>query len=179
MSKHLPPKIGPNFDLERFVRVQDQPLHQETQYQRAVRELRGGRKTSHWMWFIFPQVFGLGSQPNSRLYGIKSVVEAEAYLAHPVLGPRLRASTEVVLESGEKDLSRLFGGDLDAMKFKSSMSLFAWVSRGTDDEFYLRVVVKLWGGSWDEKTLRIIKRWGDEGRVVDRGAAETSGSNGR
>lgn len=152
-------------DLERFVRIQDQPLRQqETQYERAIRELRQGRKVNHWIWFIFPQVFGLGSHPNSRLYGIKSVDEARAYLAHPVLGPRLRAATEAVLESGEKDLNRLFGAEIDAVKFRSSMSLFAWVSLRTDNEFYLQVMMKLWGGSWDEKTLRIIKKWEDEGR---------------
>ncbi|ROW10424.1 hypothetical protein VMCG_01605 [Cytospora schulzeri] len=167
IPRYLPPKIGPDMDLERFVRIQDQHvLQRETQYERANRELREGRKVNHWIWFIFPQVFGLGNQPNSRLYGIKSVNEARAYLDHPVLGPRLRASTEIVLGSGEKNLRRLFGADIDAIKFKSSMSLFAWVSLGTENEFYLGVLQMLWGGSWDEQTLRIIKKWEDEGRDV-------------
>ncbi|KUI57662.1 hypothetical protein VP1G_04945 [Cytospora mali] len=156
----LPPKIGPDMDIERFVRVQDQPLQQETEYERAIRELQGGKKLNHWIWFIFPQVFGLGRQLNSRLYGIKSVDEAKAYLAHPVLGPRLRAATEAVLDSGEKDLVRLFGEELDAIKFKSSITLFAWISVGTGDDFYLRVLMMLWGGCWDEKTLRILKKMG-------------------
>lgn len=166
-KKPLPPRIGPDMDIERFVRIQDQSLQQETEYERAIRELRGGKKVSCWIWFIFPQVFGLGKQPNSRLYGIKSVDEAKAYLAHPILSPRLRAATEIVLENDEKDLNRLLGGELDAMKFRSSMTLFAWVSLGTENEFFLRAMKKLWGGSWDEKTLRILKKWEDENRDGD------------
>ncbi|KAK7740715.1 hypothetical protein SLS53_005183 [Cytospora paraplurivora] len=168
----LPPRIGPDMDLERFVRIQDQPVQQGTEYERAIRELQGGRKLNQWLWYIFPRVFGLGKHPNSRLYSIKSVEEARAYLAHPVLGPRLRAATEAVLRSGERDINRLFGGMSDANKFKSSMTLFAWVSLGSEDDFLIGVIEQLWDGSLDEKTLRILEEWEDRRRDVDGGAAK-------
>ncbi|ROW13908.1 hypothetical protein VPNG_03593 [Cytospora leucostoma] len=168
----IPPRIGPDMDLERFVRIQDQPVQRETEYERAIREIRGGRILNQWLWYIFPRVFGLGRHPNSRLYGIKSVEEARAYLAHPVLGPRLRDAIEAVLESRERDIDRLFGGKSDANKFKSSMTLFAWVSLGSEDDFLIGVIEELWDGSLDEKTLRILEDLEDRRRDAEGGAAE-------
>jgi uncharacterized protein (DUF1810 family) len=86
-------------------------------------ELRVGRKTSHWMWFVFPQVAGLGSSQMSRTYAIDSLAEARAYLEHPVLGPRLRECASVVAESSAPTAERLLGG-IDALKLRSSMTLF-------------------------------------------------------
>jgi uncharacterized protein (DUF1810 family) len=105
------------FDLERFVEAQA-PV-----YETVLRELRAGRKTTHWTWFIFPQAKGLGRSAMSERYGIGSLDEARAYLAHPVLGPRLRECTELVLAHEGVPLEEILGA-LDAMKFRSSMELF-------------------------------------------------------
>jgi uncharacterized protein (DUF1810 family) len=107
------------FDLQRFVDAQA-PV-----YERVLTELRAGRKTCHWMWFIFPQAAGLGRSAMSERYAIRSDAEARAYLAHPVLGARLRECTALVEAALTKGatLERIFGG-VDAMKFRSSMELF-------------------------------------------------------
>ena len=105
------------FDLRRFVAAQD-PV-----YETVLRELRAGRKTTHWIWFIFPQAKGLGRSPTSEYYGIASLDEARAYLAHPVLGPRLKECADLVLSHAGVPLEDILGA-LDAMKFRSSMSLF-------------------------------------------------------
>ena len=107
-------------DLERFVRAQDE--HQT--YQQAVGELRRGRKTSHWMWFVFPQIAGLGRSPMAHAYAIADVAEARAYLAHPVLGPRLVECAQIVASLRGSTAEQIFGG-VDAMKLRSSMTLFA------------------------------------------------------
>src|SRR5437763_10915470 len=107
------------YDLERFVAAQ----HAGHTFERAVEELRRGRKTSHWMWFIFPQVAGLGESAMSRRYAISSLEEARAYLQHPVLGPRLRECAAIVAGSAARTARELFG-DIDAMKLRSSMTLF-------------------------------------------------------
>jgi uncharacterized protein (DUF1810 family) len=106
--------------LERFVAAQ------EGTYERALEELRAGRKRTHWMWFVFPQLQGLGRSAQAALYGIRGLDEAERYLAHPVLGPRLETATRCVLESGQPP-PRIFG-ELDSMKFASCMTLFARAS---------------------------------------------------
>jgi uncharacterized protein (DUF1810 family) len=108
------------FDLERFVTAQDQG----GTYAHALDELRRGRKTSHWMWFVFPQIAGLGSSPTSRYFAISSLAEAQAYLSHPVLGPRLLESAQVVAETEGRTCTEIFGG-IDARKLRSSMTLFA------------------------------------------------------
>ena len=108
------------YDLERFVAAQDAA----GTYDRAVAELRRGRKQSHWMWFVFPQIAGLGHSPTSRHFAISSLAEARAYLAHPVLGPRLTECTRILQQATEHDAARVFGG-LDAQKLRSSMTLFA------------------------------------------------------
>src|SRR5919205_1458615 len=114
------------FDLERFVQAQDQG----GTYPAALQELRRGRKASHWMWFVFPQLAGLGSSPTARHYALASLDEARAYLAHPVLGPRLREAAGVVAASGGGSADEILGG-IDAMKLRSSMTLFA---RAAPDE---------------------------------------------
>ena len=105
------------FDLERFVAAQ------EGVYEGALRELRQGRKTGHWIWFIFPQLAGLGRSEMSRFYGIESLAEARAYLDHPVLGARLRECVGAVLATSGRTAEEIFGS-LDAMKVRSSMTLF-------------------------------------------------------
>jgi uncharacterized protein (DUF1810 family) len=108
------------FDLERFLAAQDSG----GTYRRALAELRAGRKTSHWMWFVFPQVAGLGHSAMAQQYAISSLEEARAYLADPVLGPRLVESAEAVLGHPDRSAEQIFGG-IDAMKLRSSMTLFA------------------------------------------------------
>ena len=108
------------FQLERFVTAQDQG----GVYEAAVEELRAGRKRSHWMWFVFPQIAGLGQSPISRRYAISSLAEARAYLAHPVLGPRLIECAGIVRDLDGRTAGDIFGG-IDAMKLRSSMTLFA------------------------------------------------------
>src|ERR1700761_3356801 len=105
--------------LERFVTAQDRG----GTYQRAVAELRAGAKASHWMWFIFPQAAGLGSSAMARQYAIASADEARAYLAHPVLGPRLRECAGIVAGTGGRTAEQIFG-PIDAMKLRSSVTLF-------------------------------------------------------
>ncbi|WP_020085090.1 DUF1810 domain-containing protein [Hyphomicrobium zavarzinii] len=105
------------FDLQRFVDAQS------LVYETVLRELRAGRKTTHWIWFIFPQETGLGRSAMSERYAIASLDEARAYLAHPILGPRLKACTDLVLSHRNVPLEDILG-ELDAKKFRSSMDLF-------------------------------------------------------
>ena len=105
------------FQLQRFVAAQDGV------FDRVREELRAGRKRSHWMWFIFPQIAGLGVSPMAQFYALASLDEARAYLAHPLLGPRLRECAELVLRVEGRSLLDIFG-DPDRMKFRSSMTLF-------------------------------------------------------
>ena len=114
------------FELDRFL------LAQESMLEDALAELRSGRKRTHWMWYIFPQLRGLGQSARAQLYGIASLEEARAYLAHPVLGPRLLRCVEAVLAVKHRSLSEIFGSP-DDMKFRSSMTLFAVA----DDEGHL------------------------------------------
>ena len=107
------------YDLQRFVAAQDTG----GTYQQALAELKAGRKTSHWMWFVFPQIAGLGLSSTSRMYAISSLGQAQAYLSHPVLGPRLLDCTRVVLGQTGRSAEQIFGG-IDAQKFRSSMTLF-------------------------------------------------------
>jgi uncharacterized protein (DUF1810 family) len=106
-------------DLERFVTAQDAG----GTYERAVQELRAGHKTSHWMWFVFPQIAGLGQSAMSRRFAISSREEAEAYLAHPVLGPRLVEAARILAGTQGRSAEAIFGG-IDAQKLRSSMTLF-------------------------------------------------------
>lgn len=130
--------------LERFVSAQDRI------YSRIVSELRSGVKTSHWMWFIFPQISGLGRSPVSIEYAISSREEAAAYLQHPILGPRLKECTQLVLDVEGRSVEEIFGSP-DDMKFRSSMTLFAQVS--PDDDIFARALQKYFGGAPDQLTL--------------------------
>ncbi|KAL1872360.1 hypothetical protein Daus18300_004330 [Diaporthe australafricana] len=162
-SETEPPRLSPDLDIERFVRVQDRKVgtkqqQQESEYERAIRELREGGNPCEWMWFIFPRVSGIGKHINSVFYGVGSMKEAKAFLAHPILGPRLHAATEAVLENAECDLGKIFSNP-DQERFNSSMTLFAQACLLTSDELFLRVIMKFWGGVRDEKTVRIMESW--------------------
>jgi uncharacterized protein (DUF1810 family) len=131
-------------DLQRFVLAQD-PM-----FERVLSELRAGMKTSHWMWFIFPQIRGLGRSPVSLEYAIASREEAQSYLQHPILGPRLKQCTRLVLEVEGRSIEEIFGSP-DDMKFRSSMTLFAEVS--PDDDIFQRALQKYCAGVPDRLTL--------------------------
>jgi uncharacterized protein (DUF1810 family) len=133
-----------NYDLERFITAQDEV------YQTVLSELRSGHKKTHWMWFIFPQVAGLGTSEISRKYAIKSADEAAAYLAHPVLGPRLRACTNLVLASADSSIREIFDSP-DDLKFHSCMTLFADVA--PDEALFQACLDKFFDGRADTATL--------------------------
>jgi uncharacterized protein (DUF1810 family) len=137
------------FDLGRFVDAQDAG---ET-YAHALREIRDGRKVSHWMWFVFPQLAGLGRSPTARAYAISSLEEARAYLAHPVLGERLRESVTVLLGVTGLSAEDIFGG-LDAMKLRSSMTLFARAEPA--ETGFAEVIETYFSGRFDEATDRLL-----------------------
>jgi len=143
----LPPVAGD--DLERFVTAQ-QPV-----YAQVLAELRQGRKTSHWMWFIFPQIAGLGQSPMSERYAIDSIEEARAYLAHPVLGLRLRECIGLVLAVRDRTAEDVFGAT-DAKKLRSCMTLF---HRAAPGEPLSRQVLDAWfGGMPDDRTDMLLGR---------------------
>ena len=121
----------------------------------VLRELRAGRKRTHWMWFVFPQIAGLGSSETSRRFAIQSSDEAEAYLHHPVLGPRLVESAEVVLRVEGRSAYEIFGSP-DDMKLRSSATLFAAVS--DPGSVFEQVLDRFFGGAPDPTTLRLLER---------------------
>jgi uncharacterized protein (DUF1810 family) len=131
--------------LHHFVQAQDSA----GSYERALSELRAGRKTSHWMWFVFPQVAGLGHSEMARTYAISSIEEARAYLDHPVLGPRLLESTRAIVEVTGRSADEILG-DIDAMKLRSSMTLFARAA--PDEPVFREVLDRYFEGSADEAT---------------------------
>ena len=130
--------------LQRFVDAQD-PV-----FEQVRRELRAGRKESHWMWFIFPQIEGLGQSPMASRYAISSREEAEAYLKHPILGPRLRECTRLVNLVQRRSVEEIFGYP-DNLKFRSCMTLFAHVT--TDNQIFEDAVRKYFGGDFDRLTF--------------------------
>src|SRR5580658_2057720 len=132
------------YDLERFVTAQDGGV-----YQRAVAELRAGLKTGHWMWFIFPQIAGLGTSPMSRRFAISSVREARAYLAHPVLGRRLTECALILDSQSGRTAEQIFG-PVDALKLRSSMTLFR--SAEPAEPLFDRVLGKYFEGQADPLT---------------------------
>ncbi len=134
------------YDLQRFLDAQNEG----GTYERALTELRAGRKTSHWMWFLFPQIEGLGRSPMAQRYAIGSAAEARAYLAHPVLGPRLRECAEALLEVEGRSAEQILG-PVDALKLRSSMTLFAPVA---SDDLFQRVLDRYYGGVPDPETVR-------------------------
>ena len=135
------------FNLDRFVTVQEQ------QYSDALSEIRNGRKVSHWIWFVFPQLDGLGFSNTSKQYAIKSRAEAMAYLHHSVLGMRLREITEALLLLDGKSVSEIMGSP-DDLKLKSSMTLFAMISE--DNSIFEQVLNKYFGGELDERTVDLL-----------------------
>ena len=134
-------------DLERFVQAQDDV------YAQALAELRRGRKTSHWMWFVFPQLAGLGSSSMAHRYAIAGLEEARAYLAHPLLGARLHECAKAAVGSGGRSSSQVFGFP-DDLKFRSSMTLFEQADPGAD--VFAAALDSLCGGARDEQTLRLL-----------------------
>jgi len=130
-------------DLNRFMKAQ------EAVFENVLTELGNGQKKSHWMWFIFPQIEGLGYSEISRYYSIKSMQEAREYLNHPILGPRLLKCTETVLALNGKTASEIFGSP-DDMKFKSSMTLFACATES--DSLFAQALDKYFDGERDKKT---------------------------
>ena len=136
------------FDLDRFVEAQDGV------FEEALAEIRDGQKTTHWMWFIFPQFEGLGLSPTSLRYSIKSADEAKAYLRHPVLGPRLIECAEAALGVAGLSAEEIFGSP-DDMKLRSSATLFAAVS--PPDSVFGRLIKKYFSGHRDERTVLLLR----------------------
>ena len=133
--------------LDRFLDAQ------RGDYAAALAEVRRGRKTSHWMWYIFPQIAGLGQSSTARYYSIRDLEEAREYYAHPVLGQRLREISGALLVLRGSDPVAVFGG-IDSMKLKSSMTLFSLAA--PDDPVFQQVLDKYYGGEQDALTLRIL-----------------------
>ena len=139
------------YELNRFVAAQDG----SGIYLRAIAELRDGRKRSHWMWFVFPQIAGLGRSPMSRRYAIASLDEAKAYLEHPVLGPRLIESARILTDLRDVGARDIFG-DVDAIKLRSSMTLFARAD--STNPVFRQVLDTYFDGVPDEATDRLLER---------------------
>jgi uncharacterized protein (DUF1810 family) len=131
--------------LERFLEAQS------TVHRRALAELHAGSKQSHWMWFIFPQIAGLGRTPTAQFYAIADAAEARDYLAHPVLGARLRECTDAMLGWGGRRSAEAILGPIDALKFRSSMTLFEAVADGEDR--FARALEAFYAGTRDQTTL--------------------------
>ena len=136
-------------DLNRFLKAQ------EHDYVRALAEIRGGRKRSHWMWYIFPQIEGLGHSSTARFYSIKNFEEAKAFLAHPILGARLRECAQATLSVEGKTAEEIFGFP-DVLKLRSCATLFARVSES--GSLFEQLLQKFYGGVADEATLRLLNK---------------------
>jgi uncharacterized protein (DUF1810 family) len=153
VHRRIVARMGPTighvpFDLERFV------VAQQGVYDGALRELLQGRKTGHWIWFIFPQLAGLGRSEMSRRYAIESIDEARVYLAHPILGPRLLACAGAVRGTSGVTADQMFGS-LDAMKVRSSMTLFHRAA--PDESLFGQVLERLYAGLEDEATVALLR----------------------
>jgi uncharacterized protein (DUF1810 family) len=147
MSRQPPAGAADPYHLDRFVSAQDAG----GAYQRALAELRAGRKTSHWMWFIFPQVAGLGFSHMAQRYAISGLAEARAYLDHPVLGPRLRDCATAVADADGSITADQILGPVDAMKLRSSSTLFAAADPG--EPVFTAVLARYFDGEPDQATL--------------------------
>lgn len=134
--------------LDRFIKAQ------ENTYYIALNEIKNGRKRSHWMWYIFPQIKGLGMSDASRFYGIDSVIEARAYLDNEILGARLREITGELLKLNENNPFDIFG-TIDTIKLKSCMTLFNYVS---DEDIFMDVLEKFYNGEIDDKTIFLCEK---------------------
>jgi uncharacterized protein (DUF1810 family) len=137
------------YDLNRFL------VAQEDVYIRALQELRAGEKYTHWMWFIFPQVTGLGYSSTAQYYALKSHEEAQAYLVHQILGSRLQESTAAVMALEDRSALDIFGG-IDELKFHSSMTLFAHIA--APESVYREALDNYFDGKQDYRTLEILDR---------------------
>lgn len=137
------------FNLARFLHAQ------EADYATALAEIESGRKRSHWMWYIFPQLAGLGSSATAEFYAIQSLDEAREYLAHPILGSRLRECAEVAIRIEGKSAAEIFG-TIDAMKLRSSATLFALVAES--GSVFERMLAKFYNGERDPRTLELLGR---------------------
>jgi uncharacterized protein (DUF1810 family) len=135
------------YDLQRFVNAQDPA------YARVIAELSAGRKTSHWMWYVFPQIAGLGSSPMAQKFAISSLDEASAYLAHDVLGTRLKECTRLVLAVKGRPIGEILGYP-DDLKFRSSMTLFAQAS--TTSSLFHEALTQYFDGKADVRTLELL-----------------------
>ena len=136
-----------NHSLNRFIEAQ------QTQYPIALAEIKQGKKRSHWMWYIFPQIEGLGFSETSKFYALKDMEEAEAFLKHPVLGSRLIGICNELLRQGEKNATIIFGSP-DDLKLKSSMTLFSLIPNA--DPVFQLVLNKYFNGEQDKKTISIL-----------------------
>ena len=135
--------------LDRFLEAQ------ERMYEIALKEIKNGEKESHWMWYIFPQLRGLGRSQMAYAYGINGIEEAKAYLAHPVLSARLNEICEALLEHKGEDIEDILG-DIDAMKLCSSMTLFGLVSE--NGSVFHQVLYCFYDGNMDERTIKLTKK---------------------
>jgi uncharacterized protein (DUF1810 family) len=136
------------YDLDRFVTAQ------KSSYAQALAEMEGGHKRSHWMWFVFPQLKGLGSSSTAQLYGLSGIAEAKAYLHHPVLGPRLIQIAAAALQHSDKTPLELFGSP-DNLKFQSCMTLFARLPQ--TDPVFRKALEAFFSGTEDAGTLRLLR----------------------
>ena len=132
------------YNLERFVEAQ------AIFYQQVLQELHAGKKTGHWMWFIFPQIRGLGYSPMAQRFAISGRAEAESYLQHPVLGPRLTECTRLINQLDGRSIEDILG-NIDSLKFRSSMTLFAQVAK--NNQIFVEGITKYCSGEFDELTL--------------------------
>lgn len=143
--------MGDDYDLGRYVRAQDAPAGTGTTYEAALAELRAGQKQTHWMWFVLPQLLGLGESAMSRTYGIISLGEAKAYIDHPILGPRLRSCVAALNGVQGRTAFQIFGRP-DDRKFRACLTLFA---HATDDNTeFMMALVKYFPGGFDKQTLK-------------------------
>jgi uncharacterized protein (DUF1810 family) len=149
MDKRPAPIDADPYELTRFVQGQ------EHSYGQALAEIRSGRKRSHWMWYVFPQIEGLGLSATSKHYAIKSLGEAEAYLRHPILGPRLLESVEAALGIEGRSALEVFGSP-DDLKLRSCATLFASVSPA--GSVFEQILDRYFDGTPDEATLRLLRR---------------------
>lgn len=138
-------------DLERFIKAQD------TDYETALNEIKAGRKKSHWIWYIFPQLQELGRSYNAKYYGIENLDEAKNYLAHSVLGRRLIEISGALLNLSENNPNVVMNGEIDAMKLQSCMMLFAYAC-GEKDSVFHKVLEKFFNGETDGNTTKIISK---------------------
>lgn len=140
--------VNDPFDLRRFLDAQ------QGNYARALAELLSGRKTGHWIWYVFPQLKGLGFSQASQFYGLSGLEEARAYLAHPILGPRLRDCVAAMLMTNVRSAESVLG-HVDALKFRSSMTLFSCAAPG--DPLFAKALARFFAGGEDAKTLALLK----------------------